>query len=123
MMRMRSWISLISVRGTHISILNAVGSWNQGARLSQQRTQSFKALLPLTLCIAAVQSTNSCIFRFEVSLESGLDAFVVVDGLPEVDKDTKPKLIKFLKRKLDAVGKVKEDSIYMPLGEDGRSER
>ena len=30
-------------------------------------------------------------------------------------EETKPKLIKFLKRKLDPVGKVKEDSIFMPL--------
>jgi len=61
--------------------------------------------------------------RFEVQTEQGLDGFVVVDGLPEVTEATKPKLIKFLKRKLDAAGKVKEDSIYMPLGEDGKSER
>ena len=61
--------------------------------------------------------------RFEVQLESGLDAFVVIDGLPIVTEESKPKLIKFLKRKLDPVGKVKEDSIYMPLGEDGNSER
>jgi translation initiation factor 3 subunit B len=61
--------------------------------------------------------------RFEVQLEQGLDAFVVIDGLPSVTEETKPKLIKFLKRKLDPVGKVKEDSIYMPLGPDGNSER
>jgi translation initiation factor 3 subunit B len=61
--------------------------------------------------------------RFEVQLESGLDSFVVVDGLPEVNAETKPKLIKFLKRKLDPVGRVREESIYMPLGEDGKSER
>lgn len=61
--------------------------------------------------------------RFEVQLEQGLDAFVVVDGLPEVTEETRPKLIKFLKRKLDAAGKVKEDSIYMPLNESGKSEK
>lgn len=61
--------------------------------------------------------------RFEVQLEQGLDAFVVVDGLPEVTEDTKPKLIKFLKRKLDAAGKVRDESIHMPLGPDGKSER
>lgn len=62
--------------------------------------------------------------RFEVQLEQGLDAFVVVDGLPEVTAETRPKLIKFLKRKLDAVGKVKEDSIHMPLDPvSGKSER
>lgn len=61
--------------------------------------------------------------RFEVQLEQGLDAFVVIDGLPEVTEETKPKLIKFLLRKLNAVGRVREDSVHMPLGEDGRSER
>ncbi len=60
---------------------------------------------------------------FEVHLEQGLDAFVVVDGLPEVTAETKPKLIKFLRRKLEPVGKVREESIHMPLGEDGKSER
>ena len=61
--------------------------------------------------------------RFEVQLEQGLDAFVVIDGLPEVTEETKPKLIKFLLRKLNGVGKVREDSVHMPLGENGKSER
>ena len=60
--------------------------------------------------------------RFEVQLEQGLDTFVVIDGLPEVTEETKPKLIKFLMRKLNAVGKTKED-IFMPIGEDGKSHR
>jgi translation initiation factor 3 subunit B len=61
--------------------------------------------------------------RFEVQLEQGLDTFVVIDGLPEVTEETKPKLIKFLLRKLNALGKTKEDAIYMPIGEDGKSNR
>lgn len=61
--------------------------------------------------------------RFEVQLEQGLDAFVVIDGLPEVTEETRPKLIKFLLRKLNAVGKTREDSIFMPLGDDGKSYR
>ena len=61
--------------------------------------------------------------RFEVQLEQGLDGFVVIDGLPEVTEDTKPKLIKFLLRKLNAVGTTREDSIYMPIGEDGKSHK
>jgi translation initiation factor 3 subunit B len=59
--------------------------------------------------------------RFEVQLEQGLDAFVVIDGLPTVEEDAKPKLIKFLKRKLDAAGRIRDESIHMPLGEDGKS--
>lgn len=61
--------------------------------------------------------------RFEVQLEQGLDAFVVIDGLPEVTEETKPKLVKFLLRKLNSVGKAKEDSVYMPMNEDGKSLR
>lgn len=61
--------------------------------------------------------------KFAVQLEQGLDGFVVIDGLPEVTEDTKPKLIKFLLRKLNAVGKTREDSVYMPMGEDGKSHR
>ena len=61
--------------------------------------------------------------RFEVQLEQGLDAFVVVDGLPEVTEETKPRLIKFLLRRMNAVGKTREDSTYMPIGDDGRSHR
>jgi len=61
--------------------------------------------------------------RFEVQLEEGLDTFVVVDGLPEVTEETKPKLIKFLLRKLNAVGKTREESIHMPIGDDGKSHK
>lgn len=61
--------------------------------------------------------------RFEVQLEQGLDTFVVIDGLPEVTEETKPKLIKFLLRKLNAVGRTREDSIFMPIGEDGKSHK
>ena len=55
-------------------------------------------------------------------LEQGLDAFVVIDGLPVVTEENKSKLIKFLLRKLNTVGKTKEDAIFMPLNEKGMSE-
>lgn len=61
--------------------------------------------------------------RFEVSLEKGYDTFVVVDGLPAVNEEQKPKLVKFLLKKLNSVGKAREDSIYMPMGDDGMSLR
>jgi translation initiation factor 3 subunit B len=61
--------------------------------------------------------------RFEVQLEQGLDTFVVIDGLPEVTEETKPKLIKFLLRKLNAVGRTREDAVFMPLGENGKSHK
>jgi translation initiation factor 3 subunit B len=61
--------------------------------------------------------------RFEVQLEQGYDTFVVIDGLPKVNEGQKPKLVKFLLKKLNTVGKVREDSVYMPMGDDGDSLR
>ncbi len=55
-------------------------------------------------------------------MEQGLDAFVVIDGLPIVPKDSKQKLVKFLLKKLNTVGRTKEDAIFMPLGENDMSE-
>lgn len=61
--------------------------------------------------------------KFEVQLEQGFDTFVVIDGLPEVTEEQKPKLVKFLLKKLNSVGKTKEDMIDMPMGPDGKSLR
>ncbi|KAI9674456.1 MAG: Translation initiation factor 3 subunit b [Caeruleum heppii] len=60
--------------------------------------------------------------QFKVNLEQGLESFVVIDGLPVVPEDSKPKLVKFLLRKLNTVGKTKEDAIYMPLDSQGMTE-
>ncbi|KAL2019335.1 hypothetical protein VTK56DRAFT_9715 [Thermocarpiscus australiensis] len=59
--------------------------------------------------------------KYEVQLEQGYDTFVVLDGLPAVTEDNKPKLIKFLMKKLNTVGRVREDMIFMPMGDDGKS--
>jgi translation initiation factor 3 subunit B len=61
--------------------------------------------------------------RFEVQLEQGYDSFVVIDGLPQVTEEQKPRLVKFLLKKLNTVGKTREDLIYMPMDEDGNSLR
>jgi translation initiation factor 3 subunit B len=61
--------------------------------------------------------------KYEVSLEQGYETFIVIDGLPQVTEEQKPKLLKFLMKKLVQVGKVREDSIFMPMGEDGKSLR
>jgi translation initiation factor 3 subunit B len=53
--------------------------------------------------------------QHEVRLEQGLDTFVVVDGLPKVNEAQKPKLLKFLVKKLQAAGKTKEENVYMPI--------
>lgn len=59
--------------------------------------------------------------KYEVQLEQGYDTFVVVDGLPKVDEERKPKLLKFLLKKLNSVGRTREDLVYMPMGDDGKS--
>jgi translation initiation factor 3 subunit B len=60
--------------------------------------------------------------QYEVRLEEGLDTFVVIDGLPKVPEESVQKLTKFLLRKLNTVGKAKEESVFMPLGQDGVTE-
>lgn len=60
--------------------------------------------------------------QYEVRLEQGLDAFVVIDGLPVVPADNKQKLVKFLLKKLNTVGKTREDAIFMPLNDENMSE-
>lgn len=60
--------------------------------------------------------------QYEVRLEEGLDTFVVIDGLPKVPEENAPKLTKFLLRKLNTVGKAKEESVFMPLDNDGVTE-
>lgn len=60
--------------------------------------------------------------QYEVRLEKGLDAFIVIDGLPVVPEDSKPKLIKFLLKKLNSVGRTSEDAVFMPMTDKGMSE-
>lgn len=60
----------------------------------------------------------------DIREDQGFDNFVVVDGLPIVTEDQKPKLVKFLMKTLNKVGQVKdgEESVYMPIGDNGKSE-
>lgn len=60
--------------------------------------------------------------QYEVKLEEGLDTFVVIDGLPVVPEENRQKLIKFLLRKLNAVGHTSEDAVFMPINEKNMSE-
>ena len=60
--------------------------------------------------------------KYEVQMQQGLDTFVVVDGLPKVPEANKPKLIKFLLRRLNTAGSTKEDLIYMPIGDNGETD-
>lgn len=59
--------------------------------------------------------------QYQVRLDEGLDAFVVIDGLPVVPEESMAKLVKFVLRKLNSVGKVKEDGVHMPVA-DGKTE-
>lgn len=61
--------------------------------------------------------------KYEVQLDQGYDSFVVIDGLPEVTEEQKPKLVKFLLKKLNSVGRTREDQVFMPVGDDGKSLR
>ncbi|KLJ10927.1 eukaryotic translation initiation factor 3 subunit B [Blastomyces silverae] len=60
--------------------------------------------------------------QYEVRLEEGLDAFVVIDGLPVVPEESKPRLVKFLLKKLNTVGRTSEDAIFMPMNENNMTE-
>lgn len=60
--------------------------------------------------------------QFEVRLDEGLDAFIVLDGLPKVPDENKPKLTKFIMRKLTQCGTVRDDGFFMPVGADGQTE-
>jgi translation initiation factor 3 subunit B len=81
------------------------------------------------LSIFAPHSLTRCRLRttdlkaqYEVRLEEGLDTFVVLDGLPVVPADSREKLIKFLLKKLNTVGRTSADAVFMPLNDKNMSE-
>ncbi|KAH9897363.1 eukaryotic translation initiation factor 3 [Xylariomycetidae sp. FL2044] len=59
--------------------------------------------------------------KFQVQLEQGYDTFIIIDGLPKVTEDQKPRLVKYLLKKLNTVGSTREDMVFMPMGDDGMS--
>ena len=60
--------------------------------------------------------------QYEVKLEEGLDTFVVIDGLPIIPEESRPRLIKYLLRKLNTVGRTSEDAFFMPLNDQKMTE-
>lgn len=68
------------------------------------------------------RATTDLLEQKDVKIEEGLDAFVVIDGLPVVPKDSQAKLVKFLLKKLSTVGKTSEDAVYMPTNDAGMTE-
>ena len=55
-------------------------------------------------------------------MEEGLDAFVVIDGLPIVPEENKQKLVKYIMRKLNTAGKTREEAIFMPTNDKNMTE-
>jgi translation initiation factor 3 subunit B len=60
--------------------------------------------------------------QYDVRKDEGLGTFVVIDGLPVVPAESKQKLIKFLLKKLNSVGRTSEDAIFMPMNDQDMSE-
>lgn len=58
--------------------------------------------------------------QYQVRMEEGLDAFVVCDGLPVVPADSRPKLTKFILKKLTSVGRTSEEQVFMPVDESNK---
>ena len=57
--------------------------------------------------------------KYAVSYEEGFDNFIVVDNCPIVADDArKQKLVAFLRRIFSTSGTIKEDGIYMPMGQN-----
>lgn len=47
---------------------------------------------------------------------------MVLDGLPVVPEDNKDKLVKYLVRKLNTVGRTSAEAVFMPVDDKGMSE-
>lgn len=60
--------------------------------------------------------------QHEVRMEQGLDTFVVIDGLPVITEESKKKLVTYLLKKLNTVGRTKEDAVFMPVNEKEMTE-
>lgn len=60
--------------------------------------------------------------QYDVRKDEGLGTFVVIDGLPIVPAESKAKLVKFLLKKLNSVGRTSEDAVFMPMNDQNMSE-
>ena len=57
--------------------------------------------------------------EYAVSYEEGFDNIIIVDNCPIVEEDArKQKLIAFIRRIFSTNGTIKEDGIYMPMGQN-----
>ncbi|KAF5094297.1 hypothetical protein D0Z03_002126 [Geotrichum reessii] len=53
--------------------------------------------------------------KYAVTLDEGLESFVVVDGAPKAPEAKVPVLTKVLKKLFSSVGTIKEDGFHMPV--------
>ena len=67
-------------------------------------------------------STEDLRAQYDVRKDEGLGTFVVIDGLPIVPAESKSKLVKFLLKKLNSVGRTSEDAVFMPLNDQNMSD-
>lgn len=58
--------------------------------------------------------------KYAVSLDEGIETFVVVDGTPKAPESKAPVLIKVLRKLFGTVGTIKEDGFHMPI-ENGKT--
>ena len=58
--------------------------------------------------------------KYAVSLDEGIETFVVVDGAPKAPEAKAPVLTKVLKKLFSSVGTIKEDGFHMPI-ENGKT--
>jgi len=57
--------------------------------------------------------------EYQVSFEEGFDNVILVDNCPIVGEDTrKQKLTAFLRKIFSTNGTIREDGIYIPMGEN-----
>lgn len=55
--------------------------------------------------------------KYAVSMDMGLDTFIVVDGTPVIKEDKAPLLIKVLTKLFSGVGTIKPNGLHMPTKE------
>lgn len=58
--------------------------------------------------------------KYAVSLDEGIETFIVVDGAPKAPESKAPVLTKVLKKLFSSVGTIKEDGFHMPV-ENGKT--
>lgn len=61
--------------------------------------------------------------KYATNPDSGMEAFVVVDGAPVVPESKVPILTKFLTKEFSKVGKIADNGFYMPMDDETKKTR